>query len=222
MKNLTKNSNVIYRHLRELGVVNELDRCVECSKTDDRKLLLLRQDPDIFYIQANNTFALPRRFVYSVISREVPYKSTSLISPDSMVYNYFPEAYTKILKKVIEQGNGDINILDILSDECDSLFSIIVDGLAINLKIALNNSFFKIASFPDNYVTFSFTDDIFRFMIHYPINHEKDPIVTRFKVHGEQRDCFGCKYDEIRLKEITHHICLVLNNQFKKNEILRS
>lgn len=165
---------------------------------------------------------MPRRFVYSVISREVPYKSTSLISPDSMVYNYFPEAYTKILKKVIEQGNGDINILDILSDECDSLFSIIVDGLAINSKIALNNSFFRIAGFPDNYVTFSFTDDIFRFMIHYPINREKDPIVTRFKVHGEQRDCFGCKYDEIRLKEITHHICLVLNNQFKKNEILRS
>lgn len=222
MKNLTKNSNVIYRHLRDISIVDKLDKCVECPKFDKRKLLLLRQDPDIFYIQANNTFALPMRFAYSVISREVSYKSTSLISLDSMVYNYFPEAYTKILKKVIEQGNGDINILDILSDECDSLFSMIVDGLAINSKIALNNSFFKVTSFPDNYVTFSFTDDIFRFMIHYPINREKDPIVTRFKVHGEQRDYFGCKYDEIRLKEITHHICLVLNNQFKKNEILRS
>ena len=222
MKNLTKNSNVIYRHLRELGVVKGLGKYVECSKTDSEKLSLLQQDPDLFYIQANNTFALPMRFVYSVISREVPYKSTSLISLDSMVYNYFPEAYTKILKKVIEQENGNINILDILFDECGNLFSMIVCSLAINSKIALNNSFFKIANFPDDYVTFSFTDDIFRFMIHYPINREKDPIVTRFKVHGEQRDYFDCKYDESELKEIVHHICSELNNQFKENEILRS
>ena len=215
MKNLTKNSNVIYRHLRELGVVNELSRCVECSKTDDRKLLLLRQDPDIFYIQANNTFALPMRFAYSVISREVPYKPTSLISLDSTVYNYFPEAYTKILKKVVEQGNGDVNILDILSDECGNLFSMIVCGLANDSKIALNNSLFKIACFSDNYVIFSFTDDTFNFMIYYPINYKKDNIITRFTV-GEKQDYFDCKYDESRLREIVHHVCLILNSQFER------
>lgn len=221
MKNLTKNSNVIYRHLRELGVVNELDRCVECSKTDDRKLLLLRQDSDIFYIRANDTLTLPRRFVYSVISRERPHKLASLISLDSTVYNYFPEAYTKILKKVVEQGNGDVNILDILSDECGNLFSMIVCGLANDSKIALNNSLFKIACFSDNYVIFSFTDDTFNFMIYYPINYKKDNIITRFTV-GEKQDYFDCKYDESELKEIVHHVCSELNNQFKENEIPRS
>lgn len=215
MKNLTKNSNVIYKHLRELGIVSELDRCIECSKTDDRKLLLLRQDSDIFYIRANDTFTLPRRFVYSVISRERPHKSTSLISLDSKVYNYFPEAYTKILKKVVEQGNGDVNILDILSDECGNLFSMTVCGLANDSKIALNNSLFKIACFSDNYVTFSFIDDAFKFMIYYPINHKENLIITRFEV-GKKQDYFDCKYDESGLKKIVHHICLILNSQFER------
>ena len=221
MKNLTKNSNIVYRHLRELGITNNLEEYVRCSKIYNKKLYLTQDGDSLSHIQASYIFGEPEKFMYNVMSlaggRET--KVVSVISLDSRVYNYFPSVYKRIFKEVIEQGDGDIDILGILSEECDDLFSMIVDELSDEADSILSKSFFRIINFPVQYITFIFTDDIFKFKIYYPIDNKEDLLVTRFEVNNDERDYFSSAYDKSNLKEIVHRICSMLDNQFTNGDI---
>lgn len=221
MKNLTKNSNVIYRHLRELNVIGDLEKYIKCSERDERKVMLLQDKYELSYIQAHYIFtAPPKKFEYQVMSLAGrKSKVVPVISLDSRVYEYLSIAYKRFFKEVLEQGNGEIDILGILSEECGNLFSMIVDELSDEADFILSSCYFKIINSPNDYLTFIFTDDIFKFKIYYPIDCEKDQIITRFSVRNEERDYFSSKYDENNPKEIVHHICSVLDNQFTYGNI---
>lgn len=219
MKNLTKNSNIVYRHLRELGIIDNLENYVKCSKSNKKKLDLTQDKLDLSYIQAHLLFMGSGKYEYDVMSIVRKSKIVPVISLDSRVYDFFPSAYKRILKEVVEQGNSDVDILGILSEECDELFSMIVDELSDEADLILSRSFFKIINFPTHYLTFIFTDDIFKFAIYYPIDSKKDQLVTRFEVRNDERDYFSSMYNKDNLKEIVHHICSMLDNQFTNGDI---